>query len=1068
MNHKPGKQISRRQVLRGSGVALGAATFGTALAAPAMAASQTAASKQAIRGVTAGAPEPEPGARSLDFNQDWKFVLVNAEGITDPTGAYADAYQPDFNDDGWQSLDVPHDWSVHLAPVNADYVESFNGFLPGGLGWYRKTFTLPAWMSGKRISVEFDGVYMNSNVYANGQLLGNHPYAYTGFNYDLTGIVYTDGKTPNVIAVQAVNQIPSSRWYSGSGIYRNTHIIVTDPVHVARHGTFITTPDVAATVGTGYANVKIQTDIQNDTTDSADVTVTVKVLDAHGAVVATGSSAVTVAAGQTQEAANTLTVRDPSLWSPESPVRYTAQTHVATGGVTVDSTSNPFGIRFFEFDPDNGFSLNGKYMKIQGVDLHATQGPLGAAIHTDSITRQMQLMKSYGVNWVKTAHNPPAPELITVCEQLGIILEVEAFDCWATGKLPYDYHLYFNQWGISDIQEMVNAAKNSPAVLLWSIGNETPDTGLPDGPPIAQELYNAVKAIDTTRPVVMSSDQYRSVPKAGSTQDQIVRILDGLGVNYNSAMSMDGLHATYPDTPFFCSEISSETSTRGEYQDPQLLNIGPNYTPGKCNSSSYDNDMEYWAMSGEYELKKARDRLFWLGSFLWAGQDYVGEPDPYNQFPVKSSAYGPVDLSGFLKDAFYLYKSQWSSEPLVHIVPMQWTTWTPGQDVSVWVYANVPTVELFLNGTSLGVKSFDEKVTTFGLRYLETTEPTHDDYSYPSGSYTSPNGSMGKLHLTWSVPFSPGTLTAVASDGGREVARDSVVTAGPPRTLTLTPDKQVLAADGTSLSYVEATLADARGTVVPHADNLIQFSVSGPATLTATDNGRQESAYGYTVPSMPAFNGRALAVVGATREPGTIRVTAVAEGLPKATVTLASVPASLLPGIPETSVAGVLPPGEPPSPAPPGTGPTADASYSGAPNTLPSAMLDGNLSTTWSNYYYVFATANLLAVSSSNPSDWVSLSWQSPQQLSGLTAYFTTGGALALPASIEVTYADGHGHGWKPAANVKVSWATASNEATTITFDPVRTSSVRLTMTSPAPGTAGGFFAIAELGAVTG
>jgi len=405
---------------------------------------------------------------------------------------------------------------------------------------------------------------------------------------------------------------------------------------------------------------------------------------------------------------------------------------------------------------------------------------------------------------------------------------------------------------------------------------------------------------------------------------------------------------------------------------------------------------------------------------------------------------------------------------------MQWTTWTPGQNVSVWVYANVPTVELFLNGRSLGAKSFDEKVTTFGLRYLETTEPTHDDYSYPSGSYTSPNGSTGKLHLTWSVPFSPGTLTAVASAGGHEVAGDTVSTAGAPRTLTLTPDKQVLAADGASLSYVAATLTDARGTVVPHADNLIRFSVSGPATLTATDNGRQENAYGYTVPSMPAFNGRALAVVGATREPGTIRVTATVEGLLKATVTLASVPASLAPAIPGTSAAGVLPPGEPPSSSPAGpgspasTGPAADASYSGAPDTLPSAMLDGDLSTTWSNFYSVPATANLLAVSSSNPSDWVSLSWQSPQQLSGLTAYFTTGGALALPASIEVTYAGGTGRGWEPAANVKVSWATASNKATTITFDPVRTSSVRLTMTSPAPGTAGGFLAIAELSAVTG
>jgi beta-galactosidase len=1060
MSHEPVQGPSRRQVLRGAGAAgLGAALTTSALATPTL--TQTA--QAAVRGASA-AQQPAPGARSYDFDLDWKFVLVNAEGITDPTGAYADAYQPGFDDPDWQPLDLPHDWSVHLAPVNASYVESFNGFLPGGLGWYRKTFTLPSWMTGKRISVEFDGVYSNSYVYANGQLLGNHPYAYTGFSYDLTGIVHTDGVTPNVIAVQATNQIPSSRWYSGSGIFRNVRIIVTSPVHIARHGTFITTPDAAATVPAGYANVQIQTLIQNDSGDSVQAAIAVQARDASGTVVASGSSAASVSAGGTQTATIVVRIDHPELWSPDDPVRYTLETDVATGGQTVDSTKRSFGIRFFEFDPDNGFSLNGEYMKIQGVDLHATQGPLGAAIHVDSLTRQMRLMKSYGVNWVKTAHNPPAPELITVCEELGIMLEVEAFDCWHTGKLPYDYHLYFDQWGISDIQEMVNAAKNSPAVLLWSIGNETPDTGLPDGPPIAQELYNAVRAIDTTRPVVMSSDQYRSLPKPGSPQDQIVGILDGLGVNYNSAMSMDGLHAMYPTKPFFCSEISSETSVRGEYQDPQLLNTGPNYTPGKCNTSSYDNCMEYWAMSGEYELKKARDRLFWQGSFLWAGQDYVGEPDPYDQFPVKSSAYGPFDLSGFRKDAFYLYKSQWSGDPLVHIVPMQWTNWAPGTPVSVWVYANVPTVELFLNGRSLGVKSFDEKVTTFGLRYLETTEPTHDDYNYPSGSYTSPNGSMGKLHLTWSVPFEPGTLTAVATRDGQEVAREVVQTAGAPRTLTLTPDKQVLTADGASLSYVSAEILDSRGILVPHADSLITFRVSGAGALIATDNGRPENAYGYTVTSMPAFNGRALAVVGATREPGPIRLTATVDGLPlTASAALVSVPGGVTPSIPAASAFAALPPGTPPPP-PSAASLVADASYSGAPDTLPSAMLDGNISTGWSNYYYAPETANLLAVSSSNPSDWVSLTWSSPQAFGQLDAYFTTGGPLDLPASAEVSY--WNGHALVPVSNLKADWATASNELTTFTFDPVRTTSVRLTMTSPAPNTASGFLMIASLQAV--
>ncbi|HSZ30057.1 MAG TPA: glycoside hydrolase family 2 TIM barrel-domain containing protein, partial [Pseudonocardiaceae bacterium] len=613
--------------------------------------------------------------RLTDFGQDWKFALVNPDGITDPTGAYANAMDPGFDDSGWQQLDVPHDWSIELAPVDNASTSSATGFLPGGLAWYRKHFTLPKSLAGQQISIEFDGVYRNSNVYLNGKLLGNHPYAYTGFSYDLTGLVHTDGVTPDVIAVSAADQQPSSRWYSGDGIFRNVYLVTTGPVHVARHGTFVTTPGLPAALSSGYATVQVDTDVTNEGSAAATVAVAVTLTSPAGQTAGQGSTTVSVPAGQTQTATVSLKVTRPALWSTDHPQLYTARTDLTVGGAAADTVAVPFGIRYATFDPAAGFSLNGQYLKIQGVDLHATEGAVGSAVRFDAMARQMRLMKSMGVNALRTAHNPPAPELIAVCEQLGIVMMVEAFDCWHTGKLPFDYHLYFDQWGDSDIKEMVNAAKNSPAVVLWSIGNETPDTGSSRGPGIAKQLVADVKSIDTSRPVVMGSDQYRSVPATGSPQDLIVSELDGLGVNYNTAMSMDGLHAKYPDKPFFCSEISSETSARGEYQDPQLLNTGPNYTPGKCNTSSYDNCMEYWAMSGEYELKKARDRLFWAGSFLWSGQDYVCEPDPYDQFPVKSTSYGPVDLSGFAKDAYYLYKSQWTTEPMVHIVPMEWTDW---------------------------------------------------------------------------------------------------------------------------------------------------------------------------------------------------------------------------------------------------------------------------------------------------------------------------------------------------------------------------------------------------------
>lgn len=1031
---------SRRDVLRAGAALGGVAAAGTLAVRPAIGASNHSL----------------PDARSYDLDLDWKFVLANPDAITDPAGKYADAYQPGFDDSGWQSLDLPHDWSIHLNPVDNGSTVSGNGFYQGGLGWYRKTFTLPPSMAGKRISVEFDGVYSNSQVYLNGELLGNHPYAYTGFNYDLTGKVHTDGGTPNVIAVQATNQIPSSRWYSGSGIYRNVHLIVTGPVHIARHGTFVSTPGLPAS-----GAVHITTDIQNDGSASSQLTVLTRVRDNRGRTVAAGSTEVTVPAGQTVTATTDVDVASPALWSVDQPVLYTLETELVSANVTVDSTTTTFGFRYAGFDPDKGFSLNGQHMKLKGVDLHATQGPLGAVVLPDALERQMLLMKSMGVNALRTAHNPPAPELTAVCERVGIVMMVEAFDCWHTGKLPYDYHLYFDQWSDSDIKEMVLAHRNSPAVVLWSIGNETPDTGLPDGPPIAARLAADVKSLDTTRPVVMGSDQYRSVPEAGSPQDLILRELDGLGVNYNTAKSMDGLHAAYPSKFFFCSETSSETSTRGTYQRPELLNTGENYTPGKRNTSSYDNNLSSWCMSGEYELKKDRDRLFWQGGFLWAGQDYIGEPTPYDVFPVKSSFFGATDTAGFAKDAYFLYRGQWSPEPMVHIVPMDWSSWTPGQPVSVWVYSNVQTVELFLNGRSLGTKAFDKKVTTFGASYLETTEPTHDDYNYPSGSYTSPNGSAGKLHLSWSVPFVPGTLEAVARSGGKTVARDVIQTAGPARELTLDTATRVLTADGQSVAFVTATVTDRRKVAVPAGENDLSFGIKGAGILAGTDNGREESAGGYQSPEIAAFRGKALAIVRATREAGPIRLTVTSPGLVPASLLLRSVPARVTAGI--GAAAGALPASTPPpAPATPSS-PSADASYSGDPATVPATMLDGDPATGWSNYYAKAATANVLAVSSSDASDWVSLTWRSAQRIGTVTAAFVTGGALALPSAIAVSY--WNGYRFVPVSGLKISWAAASGQPTTLTFDEVSTTRVRLDMTSPSPGTSAGFLRIAELSA---
>src|SRR3954454_10291295 len=746
------------------------------------------------------------------FDTGWKFALVNPTDITDPSGAYANAASPSYDDSGWRSVDLPHDWSIELDPTTAG-TQSGTGYLQGGLGWYRKTFTLPAADAGKRVSVVFDGVYMDSYVYLNGTLVGNHPYGYTSASYDLTPLVHTDG-APNVLAVKVQNKQPSSRWYSGSGIYRHVHLVVTDPIHLARYGTAITTPDVQNTYDSGFANVHVGTTVQNQSGASQPVGVLSRITDAAGNVVGSSQSSVTAGAAH---ALATVDIRldQPHLWSPDSPYLYTLHTDLMMGGNVVDSTTTRFGVRWFKIDPNAGLTINGSYTKVQGVDLHHDQGALGTAINKDALMREMKIMRSMGVNAFRTSHNPPSPEMLEVCDELGIVMMVEAFDSWQRGKVAFDYGRFFTANSDSDITDMVLAARNDPAVMLWSIGNEIPDSTLATGIPMANKLIADIKAVDSTRPVVIGSDKYRSVPANGSPQEQILTGLDGLGLNYNTAASVDALHTKYPTKFLFESESSSETSTRGVYQDPDWLNTGENYTPGKRGVSSYDNNLASWTMSGEYGLKKDRDRRYFLGEFLWSGFDYIGEPTPYDVFPVKASFFGAVDTAGFPKDMYWLFRSQWSDEPMVHLLPMNWTDYEPGQDVQVWAYANVGEVELFLNGRSLGVRRFDRKTTVDGRPYLETTEPTGDDKNVTGGpfpgSYTSPNGSAGQLHLTWHVPFAPGRLVAVARRDGREVARDELDTAGAPDTVRLTPDKRVISADGKALSYVTADVVDRHG-----------------------------------------------------------------------------------------------------------------------------------------------------------------------------------------------------------------------------------------------------------------
>ncbi|WP_217237837.1 glycoside hydrolase family 2 TIM barrel-domain containing protein [Streptomyces sp. AC555_RSS877] len=989
------------------------------------------------------------GRRTVALRDGWRFALVNQGGITDPTGEYADAAAPGHDDSGWRQVAVPHDWSIELAPTTQNGTTSGTGFFPGGLGWYRLAFTLPPALAGKRISVEFDGVYMDSYVYCNGTEVGRHPYGYTGFALDVTDLVHTDGSTENVIAVKVQNRLPSSRWYSGSGIYREARLVVTDPVHVARWGTYVTTPDITEK----RALVQVRTSVVNETGTAGEVEIRSRIKDATGRTVARAATTVTVDAEATET--HELTVARPRLWDFASPHRYTLETELRVAGKPVDTYRTPFGIRTLRIDPDEGFHLNGRHAKIKGVDLHHDLGALGAAVSIDAIRRQMTIMKSMGVNAFRTSHNPPSPEMTEVCEELGIVMMVEAFDCWRSPKTRYDYGRFFDEWADRDITEMVLAARNSPAVIMWSIGNEISEFTSTSGLAMADRLIAAVKASDDTRPVVIGSHRHRTVPAVGSPGDLILAKLDGLGLNYNTAKSVDALHARYPNLFLFESESSSETSTRGTYQEPERLNTGENHTPGKRETSSYDNNLASWTMSGEYGHKKDRDRKWFTGEFLWSGIDYIGEPTPYDVFPVKASFFGAVDTAGFPKDMYYLFQSQWTSEPMVHLLPMTWNH-EKGDTVEVWAYSNVATVELFLNGRSLGTRTFDEKKTTDGRAYLETTEATGDDKTFTDGpypgSYTSPNGSAGKLHLTWKVPYQPGELKAVARRGGRVVATDVLRTAGKPHAVRLTADRKTVAADGRSLAFVTADIVDARGVVVPGAEHLISFGVKG-GSLAGLDNGREESAERYQASTRTAFHGKALAIVRSGTEPGALKATARVEGLRSGTVTVGTTPARSAATTPAAAF-------EPDHPAPSGH-PYADASYSGRADTLPAAMLDGDPATGWSNAFTKAATALLPAFSGARAEDWVSVDFGRTRTFDRVEVSFTLSAAHSLPASAEAEVWDGIRY--VPVERAAVDWGTASDEPTVITFDAVRGSRLRLTLTSAHPGETRGAVRISRL-----
>ncbi|MGN6641300.1 MAG: beta-galactosidase GalB [Mucilaginibacter sp.] len=782
----------------------------------------------------------------VDFDQNWHFHLGDVTG----------AEVPKLNDAGWRVLNLPHDWSIEGKFSKDNPATPEGGALPGGIGWYRKTFTIPSTFKNKQVYIDFDGVYQKSTVWINGHELGYRPNGYISFEYDLTPYLNFGGK--NTIAVKVDNSVqPNSRWYSGSGIYRNVWLVTTNKLAVDHWGTYVTTLDVSKESATVNLQVSVKNNEQRNSADikkgNQPLKIESSIYDAAGKVVAINVTNAKISddLGAVKTFDQKLEVKDPVLWSVDRPYLYKVITRVLDGSKVTDQYTTPLGIRYFNFDPDKGFSLNGKYMKILGVCDHHDLGSLGSAVNYRALQRQLEILKEMGCNGIRTSHNPPAPELLELADKMGFIVMDEAFDCWEWGKAKYDYHLFFKQWHKQDLEDQVRRDRNHPSVFIWSIGNEIPQQSDTSALRIAPELAGIVHSLDKIRPITTANDR-------PDTNNKIIKsgAIDLIGYNYHE-FDYATFHDRYPGKKFIATETTSGLETRGHYDMPsdsiRRWPTARDYkTKAKMNPdntvSAYDNVSPPWGSTHEETCKVMKKYDFLSGMFIWTGFDYLGEPTPYS-WPSRSSYFGIVDLAGFPKDVYYMYQSEWTNKPVLHIFP-HWN-WEPGKTIDVWAYYNnADEVELFLNGKSMGIK-----------------KKQGDD-----------------LHVMWRLKFEPGTLKAVSRKDGKVVLTREIHTAGKPAKIELVADRKNIKADGKDLSFVTVRILDKDGNVVPTADNLVNFKLNGTGFIAGVDNGCETDHDSFKANYRHAFNGLALAILQSNGKAGTITLTASSNGLQGATV----------------------------------------------------------------------------------------------------------------------------------------------------------------------------------------
>jgi len=748
------------------------------------------------------------------FDAAWRFLKADAPG----------AQAPGFDDSGWRSVDVPHDWSIEGPFDQNNPTRGSGAWLPAGVGWYRKHFVLAEADSAKRVFLEFDGVMANSEVWVNGFSLGKRPYGYVSFRYELTGHVGFGAAHANVVAVRADNiGQPASRWYSGAGIYRHVRLIVTDAVHVDQWATFVTTPKISAR----EATVRVETTAVNQSAAERAVALKVVIYAPDGKAVGTAEAAPqTIPAGGSAAFAVEIGVPFPLLWDLDRPVLYRAVVGLRSGGNTLDDDTVAFGIREFHFDAATGFWLNGRNFKLKGVCLHHDGGAMGAAAPLGVWERRLKALRSLGVNAIRTAHNPVAPEFLDLCDRMGFLVMDEMFDCWTVAKNPFDYHLYFREWSKIDTRDTVRRDRNHPSVILYSAGNEihdTPNAELAKG--ILAGLIEVFHANDPTRPVTQALLRPN---QSHDYDDGLADMLDVVGQNYRENEIL-AAHAAKPTRKILGTENHGEPST--------------------------------WRL--------LRDNPPYAGQFLWSGIDYLGES---RTWPANTAGSGLLDRTGAIKPAGYERQSWWSDRPMVHIVRRVapppapatdpgyeaqarravrtlYTDWTPAgtspHEETVEVYSNCQEVELFLNGKSLGVQAL-------------TADP-------------SPR--------VWKVRYEPGVLAAEGRNKGARAAVDQRTTAGAPAGIVLASDRSKLAQGWDEVAYVTATVVDGKGVPVPGAGTKIAFEVSGPGAIVAVDNADNSSTEPFQATARKTFDGQCLAILKATSGKGTMTVKATAEGL---------------------------------------------------------------------------------------------------------------------------------------------------------------------------------------------